>query len=29
MIEMEQFKNRHIGINDDDKQKMIETLGLN
>src|SRR5690554_829524 len=29
MIEMEQFKNRHIGINDDDKQKMLETLGLN
>ena len=29
MIEMEQFKNGHIGINDDDKKKMLETLGLN
>lgn len=28
MIKMEQFKNRHIGINEADKKKMLETLGL-
>lgn len=28
MIKMEQFKNRHIGVNESDKQKMLETLGL-
>jgi len=29
MIEMEQFKSRHIGINESDKQKMLESIGLN
>lgn len=28
MIEMEQFKNRHIGINEADKKEMLETIGL-
>ena len=28
MIKMEQFKNRHIGVNETDKQTMLETLGL-
>ncbi len=28
MIGMEQFKDRHIGINEIDKQKMLETIGL-
>ena len=28
MIKMEQFKNRHIGVNEIDRQKMLETLGL-
>ncbi len=28
MIEMEQFKDRHIGINENEKQKMLETIGL-
>ena len=28
MIKMEQFKNRHIGVDEADKQKMLETLGL-
>jgi len=28
MIKMEQFKNRHIGVDETDKQKMLETLGL-
>jgi len=28
MMEMEHFKNRHIGINEADKQKMLETIGL-
>ena len=28
MIKMEQFKNRHIGVNEIDKQTMLETLGL-
>lgn len=26
---MEQFKSRHIGINESDKQKMLEAIGLN
>lgn len=29
MIKKEQFKNRHIGISENDRQKMLETLGLN
>ena len=28
MIKLEQFKNRHIGVNEVEKQKMLETLGL-
>ena len=28
MIKMEQFKNRHIGITEADKQKMLEAIGL-
>ncbi len=28
MIKMEQFKKRHIGINDVDKKKMLESIGL-
>ena len=28
MIKMEQFKNRHIGVNEIDRQNMLETLGL-
>jgi glycine dehydrogenase len=28
MIKMEQFKNRHIGVNEKDRQKMLETLGF-
>lgn len=28
MMEMEHFKNRHIGINEADKQKMLEAIGL-
>lgn len=28
MIKMEQFKNRHIGITEADKQKMLETINL-
>ncbi|HHX31064.1 MAG TPA: aminomethyl-transferring glycine dehydrogenase [Bacteroidales bacterium] len=27
-MKMEQFKNRHIGVDETDKQKMLETLGL-
>lgn len=27
-MEMEQFKNRHIGINESDKQKMLATIGV-
>lgn len=28
IMKMEQFKNRHIGISESDKQKMLETIGL-
>lgn len=27
-MKMEQFKNRHIGINEADKKKMLESIGL-